>query len=48
MSYDYAGIFPRMSGTVRDPNRGGLVLFVTNLNDSGPGSLRAAIETGGH
>ena len=27
--------------------RGGKVLVVTNLNDRGPGSFRAALETGG-
>ncbi|MHA6720663.1 pectate lyase [Sphingomonas sp. RS6] len=35
------------AGALSLGGRGGRVLFVTNLNDRGPGSLRAAVETAG-
>jgi len=42
-------VFPGAEGfgTTTPAGRGGQILKVTNLNDSGPGSLRAAVEASG-
>ncbi len=48
-SGDVLPAFPEAEGfgAYAQGGRGGRVLFVTNLNDSGPGSLRAAVEAKG-
>lgn len=45
----YVPAFPGAEGFGANSlgGRGGVVLFVTNLDDSGPGSLRAAVEADG-
>ncbi len=48
-SQDFISAFPEAEGfgSVSVGGRGGRVIEVTNLNDKGPGSLRAAIEAEG-